>query len=129
MASALLDASALLALLYEETGSDQVRSAVVAGAAMSAVNAAEVAARLHSDNWTGEEVAAVFDTLNIEVLPLDTKTALLSGQYRPGTQALGLSLGVRVCLAVAYLYKLPALTADKAWLRLNVEGVVVESIR
>ncbi len=67
MASALLDASALLALLHEETGSDQVRSAVVAGAAMSAVNAAEVAARLHSDNWNGAEVAGVFDMPNIDV--------------------------------------------------------------
>lgn len=129
MAAVLLDASALLALIFQEDGMTAVANTIEQGAAMSAANVAEVAARLHGDKWTPREVANVFDELDIDVVPLDGDVALLSGQYRPGTQRLGLGLGDRACLATARLQKLPVLTADRIWLKLKIRGVKVQCIR
>ncbi|MXX34828.1 MAG: type II toxin-antitoxin system VapC family toxin [Gemmatimonadetes bacterium] len=129
MATSLLDASAILAALYEEPGCGRVQEALRAGAAMSAVNAAEVSAHLRARDWTSGQVKDVFDDLSIDVLPFDYETALLSGAYRPRTQRLGLGLGGRACLATARRMRLPVLTADRVWGRVELRGVEVVLIR
>lgn len=125
----VLDASALLAVVFREPGADAVRAALKAGAQMSAVNAAEVASRLFQDGWTAFGVNALFQGLPIFVLPFDLNTALLCGHYRPLTDHLGLSLGDRACLATAYLQAGTALTADRAWTQLDLAGVDISCIR
>ena len=125
----VLDASALLALIFREPGADAVRAALKAGAQMSAVNVAEVASRLHREGWTAFDVNALFQGLPILILQFDLNTALLCGHYRPLTAHLGLSLGDRACLATAYLQAGTALTADRAWTQLDLEGVDVSCIR
>ena len=72
MPRSVLDASAALALILEEQGAALVVEALRSGTAMSAVNVAEVAARLYQDGWTESEVGLVFETLGIEVLPFTT---------------------------------------------------------
>ena len=129
MAAMVLDASAALALILQEPGAEQVIDALRSGASMSAVNVAEVAARLHQEGWDQAEVALVFDELDIQILPFDADTALLSGSYRVPTRHLGLGLGDRACLATARIADSPALTADRAWLDLDIEGVEVCCIR
>lgn len=129
MASSLLDASAILAALHEEPGHALVQDALREGAAMSTVNAAEVAAHLRLYDWTAGQVADVFDDLGIELVPLDRATALLSGAYRPKTRHLGLGLGDRACLATARRLRLPVLTADREWGKLKLRGVEVVVIR
>lgn len=129
MANALLHASALLALLFEETDAQRVNKALQMGATMSSANIAEVAARLHTDQWSAEEVAAMVGELRIEVFPLDREIALLSGQYRPATRSLGLSLIDRVCLATAYVQQLPVLTSDRAWAKVKLHGVTIQHLR
>ena len=61
MATTLLDASAILAVLYEKSGFARVRDALREGAAVSAVNAGEVAAHLRTNDWSAGQVADVFD--------------------------------------------------------------------
>ena len=129
MAASLLDASALLAALHEEVGWARVRDALRAGAAMSAVNAAEVSAHLRVGDWSASQVSDVFNDLGIDVVPFDRATALLSGAYRPRTAQLGLGLGDRACLATARRLRLPVLTADRVWGRLRLRGVNVVLIR
>ncbi len=125
----MLDASALLALVFEEKGATRVWDAVRRGAAISAVNAAEVASRLGGEGWTREEVEGFFEESSIEVVPFDRPAALLSGSYRQPTRHLGLSLGDRACLATARQLGLAALTADRAWAELELDGVRVICIR
>ena len=125
----VLDASAVLAVILEETGSSVVAEALRSGAVMSAVNVAEVSARLHQDGWNEPEVALVFSELGIEVLPFDAGVALRSGSYRNQTRNLGLGLGDRACLATARREECPVLTADRAWSRLQLDGVDVRCIR
>jgi len=129
VATTILDASAILAALYEEPGVTRVHEALIAGAAMSTVNVAEVSAHLRAHDWTSGQVTDVFDDLSIEVLPFDRATALLSGAYRPRTDHLGLGLGDRACLATARRARLPVLTADRAWGRLKIRGVRIVLIR
>ncbi len=125
----VLDASALLALILKEPGADIVIDALKSGAKMSAVNLAEVAARLHQFDWTEAEVALILDRLDIDVLPFGADVALLSGRYRQATRPLGLGLGDRACLATARFEERAVLTADRIWGRLNLEGVEVRCIR
>ena len=129
MAASLLDASAILVALYEEPGSTRVHDALREGAAISAVNAGEVAAHLRTNDWRAGQVADVFDDLSIEIVPFDRETALLSGAYRPRTRHLGLGLGDRACLATARRLRLPALTADRVWARVELRGVEIVVIR
>ena len=128
-AESVLDASAVLAVLFKEPGAARVLRALERGAAMSSVNVAEVAARLSQKDWTAGAVASVFDELGIESIPFDYETALLSGAYRPMTRHVGLGLGDRACLATACRLGLPALTADRSWAELSIEGVRVVTIR
>ena len=125
----VLDASATLAVIFEETGADAVAVALRSGAAMSTVNAAEVSARLHQDRWTDREVTLAFKELGIELLPFGSEAAMLTGKYRIATRQLGLGLGDRACLATACLEKCPALTADQSWQQLDLVGVEIRCIR
>ncbi len=125
MAACVLDASAILAVVFVEPGSDVVAEALRTDAATSAVNAAEVAACLHEDGWVESEVALALDELRVEVLPFDLRCALQSGRYRPATRRQGLGLGDRACLATARLQDVPALTADRAWSRLDLDVEIV----
>lgn len=129
MSRSLLDASALLALIQNEQGAEAVLDALSRGAAMSAVNAEEVAARLHHQGWSKRDVAFSLGVLGIEVLPFDAETALASGALRPATASAGLGLADRACLATAAAQGLPLLTADRAWLELEQPGVEVRAIR
>ncbi len=127
MSGFVLDASAVIAELFDEPGADAVHEAIESGATMSAVNAAEVAAKLGADGWADAEVPLVFD--GIDIVPFDLPHALLSGRYRQTTRHLGLGLGDRACLAAACLSQQPVLTADRAWQSLVIEGVEIICIR
>ena len=129
MPRAVLDASAVLAVVLEEPGADVVVEALRSGAAMSTVNVAEVAARLHQDGWSESEVALVFETLGIEVLPFGPEAALLSGRLRTVTRRLGLGLGDRACLATGRVEGCPVLTSDRSWRELGIADVDIRCIR
>ena len=129
MPRSVLDASAALALILEEQGADLVVEALRSGTAMSAVNVAEVAARLHQDGWTESEVGLVFETLGIEVLPFTREAALLSARLRTVTKRQGLGLGDRAALATGYLEQCPILTSDRVWQRLDIPGIDIRCIR
>ena len=107
MTAAVLDASAVLALLFEETGADVIRMRV-RGALISTVNLAEVLAKLVDKGVPIVEAARAVDMLGMEAVPLSIKQAELSGVLRSATRSAGLSLGDRACLALARDRGLPA---------------------
>ena len=129
MPRVVLDASAVLAVILEEPGADAVAESLRSGAAMSTVNVAEVAARLHLDGWSGSEVALVFDSLGIEVLPFAAEAALLSGRLRAATREFGLGLGDRACLATGRIEGCPVLTSDRSWRELDIADIDIRCIR
>lgn len=129
MSEVVLDASAVLAYLNDEPGSDKVAEVLEhGGAVMGAVNYAEVAAKLLSLCMPEPVVGEVMRSLEMEVEPLDKETAWISAQLIQITKPIRLSLGDRCCLALGKRMGLPVLTADKAWVEIK-SGVKVRLIR
>lgn len=126
MSRVVLDASALLALLQNEPGSDRVMEQL-AGALISSVNLSEVVAKLAERGMPEGDINRSLG-LGLEVVPFDEELAWKAGLLRPQTRRSGLSLGDRACLALARSRSLPALTADHVWADLDV-GVDVVVIR
>lgn len=114
MSDIVLDASALLALLNDEPGAAKVAEAL-AGARMSSVNLAEVVSHFIHAGMPANDVDAMLHPLPIEIVPADEGLAYIAGRLRAATAAAGLSLGDRICLALAKRDGLAAMTADKQW--------------
>jgi ribonuclease VapC len=127
MAEYVLDASAMLALLRREKGYEKV-AAVVAASKASTVNLAEVGSHLMNAGDTLVNTKAQLDSLGVGVIPFDEEQAIETARLRPITRSLGLSLSDRACLALARLLRLPAMTTDRAWSKLNL-GVEITVIR
>jgi ribonuclease VapC len=123
----VLDASALLALVHREPGAERVR-AVLGRAAISAINLAEVVGRLSERGAAAGEIRRGLDRLRLTVLPVDEELGYAAGFLRPSTRRLGLSLGDRICLALALRLGATALTADRVWTRLAT-GARIELLR
>lgn len=66
--------------------------------------------------------------LDLEVVPVDRDQATLSGLMRNKTRGADLSLGDRMCLALAIKRDGIALTTDRAWAELDLK-VTVEVAR
>ncbi len=125
--TAVLDASALLTLLFGEPGADTVVEAVANGAAISAVNLSEVATVL---TRRGLAVDAILDPVceHVAVADFGKSDALSAAALQPSTAQAGLSLGDRACLALAQRLNVPALTADHGWTEVRLD-VLVQLIR
>ncbi len=111
----VLDSSALLALLQEEPGAERVE-ALLDGALISVVNVAEVAATL-ARHLSSEEVKLILANSGPVTVTADEEIAIDAGLLRPITDAAGLSLADRFCLALGRRLGVPVVTADKAWAR------------
>lgn len=129
----VLDASALLAFLQGEPGTEVVQGALARGADLSAVNLAETLAKLadrgiDADLAVAELVEKGLLHGIIALVPFTEDDALEVARMRPLTRDLGLSLGDRACLALAKRLGLRALSADRAWLQGDL-GIEVQLIR
>ena len=128
MRTAVLDASALLAFFSNEPGSEQVAQLIMDGVIMSTVNLSEVIAKLSEANVPEQVIHKSLDLLGIEIIAFDVNHAYKAGLLRLATKTFGLSFGDRACLALAQHFTLPAVTADKTWVKLTL-GITVQLIR
>jgi len=113
----VLDASALLAYLFEETGC-QVVAQYIENACISTVNLSEVAGRLIRDNIDPMPLIRQIGRTSISIVPFTETQALYAANFIPQTQRYGLSLGDRACLGLAKERQLAVLTADTVWSQL-----------
>lgn len=133
LSGAVLDASALLAYLRRETGSEIVEAALSLGTVINSINYAEVLSWLVD---IGEEPEKVDQRLRelglvgdlLVVVPLNEDDGVTIARLRRLTRPQGLSLGGRACLATALRLSQPVLTADRAWESVDV-GVPIRLIR
>ena len=132
--SAVLDASALLALIRKEPGVLHVRAAIDRGAAISAVNWAEVLSKLIETGGDVETAATRALPISdsgaggLVLVPFDDEQARAAARLRNRTRSLGLSLADRAALALAQVRGLPVLTTDRVWRSLRL-AIKVEVIR
>jgi ribonuclease VapC len=124
----VLDASAMLAALNHEPGSEKLTPEMLSNSAGSTVNLAEVHTKLVSRGGDPDE--AWEDALSAihEPVPFNEEQARIAGGLVTQTRALGLSLGDRACLALGLALKAPVYTTDKSWKNLKL-GVRIHVIR
>lgn len=126
MSSAVLDASALLALLFGEPGAERVQN-VLADSAMTTVNLGEVVGHYARNGASEADIRGVIGPLPVSWIPLDYELAYTAGLLLPAT---GLSFGDRACLALAGRMGVPAITADRPWGAVQgLQGIRIELIR
>ena len=109
----VLDASALLAFLQGEPGADQVEEVLVGGAVCGAANWSEVAQKVLAAGRDWPLARALLLSYALEVEPVGADDAEWAA--RRWTRGEGLSLGDRLCLALAHRREVVAWTADAAW--------------
>lgn len=127
MSKVVLDASALMAFLRNEPGSDIVQS-VLADAVISTVNLSEVLAKATELPKGFDAAKAALRGLQLSVAPFDERQAEIAASLRPATRPLGLSLGDRCCLALGIAEALSVMTADRDWAKLQL-GITIQVIR
>jgi|SRR5579863_10512850 len=128
MVGYVLDASALLALLQGEVGSQRVAVCIKEGALISAVNFAEVATKLCEAGMPESVMHEALDMPGLMIVDFDSALAYRAALLRLTTKHIRLSLGDRVCLALGGHMHLPVVTTDRIWESLTV-GVDVQVIR
>lgn len=128
MARAVLDSSAVIAVIRGEPGSD-LAAAEFDQAVISAVNMQEVAKWLWQSGFEAEGVREVLDTLNLDVRVHDTEDAFLAASLVRQTSRHGAGLGDRSCMALAIRLGLPTLTTDREWAELDIPGLKVRVLR
>ncbi len=127
MASAVLDSSAILAVLNNEPGADAVEE-MLDDALVSTVNYAEVVAKLVERGSTSAQAQSALRSIALTTSDFDILLAQRTGALRAETIRRGLSLGDRACLALAEREGVPALTGDRTWVG-AVSGVEIRLIR
>lgn len=121
----VLDASALLALLFKEPGGEAV-FAHLPGSLLSAVNLSEVVSKSIESGMTVVESHRILAEFPCEIVPFDAEQAYLTASLRVPTRQYGLSLGDRACLALGMKSKCPVITAERQW---DACGIEVQVIR
>jgi PIN domain nuclease of toxin-antitoxin system len=124
----VLDASALLAILGSEPGSEKLTPKLLGDAVSSTVNLTEVQAKLVSRGIPPEDAWEATLSPIREPEEFTAAQAKIAGNLIAHTNQLGLSLGDRACLALGLVLGAPIYTADHAWKSLKL-GVRIHVIR
>ena len=127
MKEAVLDSSAVIALLLNEEGAEIV-SGYEGKTAISAINLAEVCSRLIEIGLPEEQIQEHVASIRVQIYPFDTEQAYAVSRFRNIARKNGMSLADCACIQLGKQLRLPVLTGDKVWARVNL-GVEVKLIR
>ncbi len=118
----VLDASAILAFVFDEQGADEVESAL-AVSVVPAIGWAEILQKVRQHGGDAELVASTLGQLGLVVEAADAIDARMAALlWQPGR---GLSLADRFCLALGQLLDVPIWTCDRDWAGVDDRVVVI----
>ena len=120
----VLDTSAVLAFLFGEPGADKALDAFDGGA-ISVVNIAEILIRLARDGVDPVASLSRVERCGLAVEAPTLDDAVAAARLAPNS---GLSLGDRLCIALAHRLQAPVVTSDRTWMQSSLP-VTVELIR
>lgn len=110
----VLDSSAILAVIHNEKGADLVAQRM-RGALLSTANLIEIQSKLILNGATPDLAWHSVASFQCDICPLDAEQARLAGGMARMAKSLGLSLGDRVCIALAMQRNATVYTADRAF--------------
>lgn len=130
MSSFVVDSSALMAILWDEPGAENLppEEELRERALMSTVNMCEVHGKLVLDGINPDEAWDGILGMIHKSIELNEEQAKLAGNLCLQTRKLGLSLGDRACVALALTLNAPIYTADRQWSKLKL-GIPIHVIR
>ena len=124
MNNVVVDASAILAVIFAEKGADVVIPRL-SGALLSCVNLAEVTTRVIDSGRSLEDTLYDIARLPLRIVDFDAGQAHITASLRPATKPLGLSLGDRACLALGLSRQAAILTGDRDWRKLKIGAEII----
>jgi ribonuclease VapC len=116
----VLDASALLAFLHQESGWEKVH-AILDSSWICAMNWCEVVQKADSKGLDTRTLREPLEELGLSVIPFSVEQAEIAAHLWKTTRQHGLSLADRACLALAMDNRTRVFTADKAWATLGLD--------
>ena len=127
MSAIVFDSSVVIAILKQDPGFSTAESSI-SDALISTVNMSEVATYLARNSVPKDTIQEVLASFPIQVVPFEESLAIQTGCLYSSCKHLGLSLGDRACLALALSRKMPVLTADRVWSKLDL-GISIQVLR
>jgi len=127
MTGFVLDSSAVLAVMFGESGQERVL-ATLPGALLSTVNLTEIISKLTTRGVSAQNAENAVRRLGVECVDFSAAHARIAGELRPLTKSAGLSLGDRACVALGIEREAEILTTDRAWATIVVP-VTISLIR
>jgi len=129
MYKAVIDASALLTFLKDESVPLHDLESLLPKSLISSVNACEVATVMLRIGIPPDTIEQLIDETVGNIIPFNKEHYLLAANLSRITKPYGLSLGDRACLALAQQMGLPVYTADQIWNKLKIENIEINIIR
>jgi PIN domain nuclease of toxin-antitoxin system len=123
----VVDSSVVLAYLLGEPGGE-VLTVETGPFLLSTVNLTEVLTKVIDHGLDADAVLRILRPLAIDYVDHGVEDAARAARLRPLSRHLGLSLGDRICLAVAQRLGVPVLTSDRNWRDLDA-GIDIRLIR
>jgi ribonuclease VapC len=123
----VLDSSAVLAVALREPGAAAVH-AELSDAVLSTANLAEVLTVAERNGFDSDEIFRLIADLGVPLVPVGTQHARIAAKLWSAGRGLNLSLGDRICLALALEQNATVLTSDREMTRLQA-GISVRLFR
>ena len=129
MTGVAIDASALIAFLHREPGSEIVAKHL-RGAMISAVNLSEVMEYVPHQSEHAEKLFALLRGWQVKVVPFDEVQAAATAAIKAELGEINISFAGRACLALARKHALKVVTADQDWksLPIKIKVIVIRAI-
>mgnify|MGYP000430348708 CR=1 FL=1 len=122
-----LDSSAFIAYVFNERGANETYKYFY-NSVISSVIYCEFISLMIEKGFSIDEAREIVDSFGIEIIDFDEQQAIIAAEISNKTKSKDLSLGALVCLALAMVKKIPVVTADKIWSKLDI-GVDMKLIR
>lgn len=120
MSTSVIDASAVLAMIFDEAGGDMVAD-VCEGAILNAVNLDEVLHKVVRRGIDPILVETQLSRLGISVVAFDGRQARVSAALHSQLTGTATSFADRACLSMGLMLNATVLTADAKWTGLGLD--------
>ena len=113
----VIDASAIIALLFREKGWEEVERYFQSPCLISSANYCEslYIFKRKQGQTAWNDISELLENLQMEVVPVSKTHAKIASAIHSETRSKGLSLGDCLCLALGIDECLPIITAEHSW--------------